>query len=907
MRPTSVTETIVVTAEAPVVDVTSAASGANVTSETMESLPFQRDFYAVAQVAPGTNDDAAGTTFYGSTGAENQYVIDGLNTTGVELGTEAKTLNFDFIQEVQVLTGGLQAEYGRLTGGVINAITKSGGNEFTGDLFGYGRAGGLITDNATANQLPITSTTVTDTDNEFDYGFDVGGYLMKDRLWFFGAYNRVNETETRTVIRDFIDIATGRPVVGTPAAGTEIDTDIERDIYAGKLTFLMSPSQQLAFSIFGDPGTSDGVQFIINGAPSTYEGIRDTGGDDMVLRYSGTFGQNWVVNGLAGRHHEEDFTKGPGASIAQVIDQSVNPNIITGGFGFFQNQEFDRDTVKLDIATFWGSHEIKFGGDIEQLSAYNENWNGGGGQRIFRICVEPDLRAGRAGGYRSGCGFDSDTSNDLIVFRHRYYTDQDTFDPNSPATWGLLAPHIAEPETENTSFYVQDSWRVVPNLTINAGLRLETQELTGRKNQSSVLEIDDNLSPRLGIIWDVLNNGRSKAYVNYGRFFESVPMDINIRAFGGETQVLLHNYSSNPNNITPLPICALGTVNPTNCIPRTVSNPNTGATASVLADRGLGGATPVDPDLKGQYIDEFLIGYEQEVRPNFSLGIKGTYRDLGRVIEDFLIISEDHYFIANPGEGIGRNLTMYDYSEVPAPKVKREYTGVELSARGRFRGNTQLFASYLWSRLEGNYDGVFQVSTGQLDPNINSAFDYGDFLVNADGLLSNDRTHQAKFYAAYTFPDGTTIPGLNLGVSAYYSSGTPLTAYGYSFGYQNWEYYLTERGSLGRGPAEYEADLHVGYPLRFSNVEAKFLVDVFNVLDRQSITRLDERYNLVSHGRCGGYEDLCNGDGGILNVAGTLDPSGQVDVNNAPNADFLKAGRAFTAPRSIRLGVRLSF
>ncbi|HET8799177.1 MAG TPA: carboxypeptidase-like regulatory domain-containing protein, partial [Thermoanaerobaculia bacterium] len=104
MSPATVSDVITVTADAPVVDVTSTQTGANVTAETIQSLPLARDFYAVAQVAPGTSQDASGTTVYGSTGAENQYIIDGLNTTGVELGTAAKTLNFDFIQEVQVIT-----------------------------------------------------------------------------------------------------------------------------------------------------------------------------------------------------------------------------------------------------------------------------------------------------------------------------------------------------------------------------------------------------------------------------------------------------------------------------------------------------------------------------------------------------------------------------------------------------------------------------------------------------------------------------------------------------------------------------------------------------------------------------------------------------------------------------------
>jgi hypothetical protein len=235
------------------------------------------------------------------------------------------------------------------------------------------------------------------------------------------------------------------------------------------------------------------------------------------------------------------------------------------------------------------------------------------------------------------------------------------------------------------------------------------------------------------------------------------------------------------------------------------------------------------------------------------------------VVEDFLDPVSGHYNIANPGQGLGVNMAFYDYEPAIAPEVERTYQGVQLHARKRVSNRAQFFASYLWSRLEGNYDGLFQVSTGQLDPNINSAFDYADFLINADGILSNDRTHQFKFYGSYMFDQGM-VNGLTVGFSTHYASGYPLNAYGYSAGYQNYEYYLVPRGSLGRGPAEYEADLHFGYPVQLgAQTRLNVILDVFNVLDRQSATRLDERYNLSSDGDpCAGIpEALCGPGGGI--------------------------------------------
>ena len=266
-----------------------------------------------------------------------------------------------------------------------------------------------------------------------------------------------------------------------------------------------------------------------------------------------------------------------------------------------------------------------------------------------------------------------------------------------------------------------------------------------------------------------------------------------------------------------------------------------------------GGAEPVDPNLKGQYLDEFLVGYDYEIGQALVVGAKFTKRDLGRVIEDFLIPSEGNYFIANPSTGIGGEMGFYDFVHTAtAPKAKRESTAFEVTASKRFGNNWQFLASAVFSKLEGNYDGTFQASTGQLDPNINSAFDYADFLVNADGRLSNDRNVQLKFDGSYEFSSGA-ISGLNVGLSYRWLSGTPLNAYGYSLAYQNWEYYLVERGSVGRGPSDWEADLNLSYPIRLGGQKRlSVIADIFNLFNRQAMTQFDERYNLISDGECGG-------------------------------------------------------
>jgi outer membrane receptor for Fe3+-dicitrate len=853
MEVASVAETVTVDATSPLVDTSSAAIGVNAKAELFERLPVQRDFYSIARLAPGATEDAVGPAVLGSTGAENMYIIEGLNATGIERAEKTKALNFDFIEEIEVKTGGLNAEYGRMTGGLVNVITKSGGNTFRGSVFGFTEGGGLQSDNSTAADRPETTTTVADLDRRWDFGLEGGGFIVRDRLWFFGAYNHVFDRVNTEVIRDL-------NAPGAPGIGAQIPSEITKDLYAGKLTFKLSENQTLTGSVNGDPTTEDGNLFVVAGPESTWKGVQDTGGADVAVRYDGVFGGKFLLRGLIGRHYEKTEIDGPGKLIPAQRDDTVSPIVRTGGFaGYFQDSTFSRVVYKFDATKFLGPHEIKGGVDWEDQASEIDRYQAGGGILNYKL-----------------------VSGGRIYYRHRFYVDDQApgYVEGDFSTFGPLVPLTTSPNTLNTSFYVQDRWRVLPSVTVNAGIRWERQEIGDRFGETPI-DLTDNWAPRIGFVWDVAKNGRSRVFANWGRFFESIPMDINIRAFGGEVTCFCNNFDPNPLNFL---------VDPT--APRSAA---------------LGGATPADEELKGQYIDEFLAGVEYEVAPNLSLSAKYVRRNLGRVIEDFLVPSEGHYFIANPGSGLGSEMAFYDYSPVPAPDVSRVNNSFELSARKRFSQGWQFLASYVFATLEGNYDGTFQNSTGQLDPNINSAFDYADFLVNADGNLTNDRRNQFKFDGSYEFQRGA-LNGLNLAASTYWYSGAPLNAYGYSFAYANWEYYLAPRGSLGRGPSDWEVSVHTSYPIRLgATSRVNLVMDIFNLFDRQEASQLDERYNLARHQRCGGIPaDECNGDNGWLTTPGTLTPLGSLNdpQSTAPNPDYLRKGVAFTQPRSIRFGVR---
>src|SRR6185436_7551771 len=164
------------------IDVTNNTSGSNVTSEQFSNFPTQRTVQGLYTIAPTVSPsglkDASGRdrdpSVGGASGPENNYMLDGVNTTDPAFGGSGANLPFEFIQEVEIKTGAYGAEYGRATGGIFNVITKSGGNEFHGDLFGYGTTKGLVRE---VKNFPFTGAAANGF-SEVDLGGDIGGPII---------------------------------------------------------------------------------------------------------------------------------------------------------------------------------------------------------------------------------------------------------------------------------------------------------------------------------------------------------------------------------------------------------------------------------------------------------------------------------------------------------------------------------------------------------------------------------------------------------------------------------------------------------------------------------------------------------------------------------------------------------
>ncbi|MGE5275864.1 MAG: TonB-dependent receptor [Acidobacteriota bacterium] len=848
MRPAA-REAVVVSAEAPVVDTTSTTLGENLPQRAIQTLPTGRNYSSIVQVAPGTSSDADPRntqqntiTVYGSSGAENAFYIDGVNTTGIEYGFQGKNLNYEFVQEVNVKTGGYEAEFGRSTGGIINVITKSGGNEFHGDAFGYFNDRSLQ-----ASAKPVASPQGTNQGfTQEDFGAALGGYAWKDRIWFFGAYDRVQNTTKTGPPCDIFDVLCFSP------PESEIRTSKSRsNLGSAKLTFALAAAHTLVGTFIQDPRTDTGAiidsNHSANGDPLTYEGRQDFGGQNFSARYDGLFGETWVATLQWARHKERNSVgPGPGGDVIQFQD-AQNGFFQTGGFGLIQDKSFVRDFYGGSATKYLKGHEIKAGVEYEHTTADVIKRNSGGQLvTIYENTVHPNQP----------------------IYSHAYWTTPTATVDNAP-----LSQLNATPAHKNLTLYLQDRWAILPNLTLNAGLRWDRQQIFDSSGVRQV-NLNRDFAPRAGVIWDPSRDHKTKVFASYGRFYEELPMDLVIRSFSYERQPRIINFD------------------PVSNIPDPAAEADYGTPSAIL-----GGFTePSDPNMKGQYISEYIIGGEREVAPNVAVGVKGIYRDYGNVIEDFLCINDGTYCIGNPGKGSpGQSASGFfpgfqqvyglDYETLyPAPRPVRIYRGVQLDVTKRFANNWSMLASYIYSKLEGNFDGEYSPFTQTTinDPNISAAYDYFDFFTDGQNLnvitnrgpLSNDRRHQVKISGLYVTPFR-----LSVGLSAYYRTGTPWTRYGYSDSYERYEFFLTQRGAEGRMPDNYEADLHLGYALPIGPVDVNFLVDLFSIFNAQRAVVLDERWSF------------------------------QEKDNSSPTPTNPNYGQPIlrTAPTTVRLGVRVSF
>jgi hypothetical protein len=838
-----VREDVRVSGATPPIDSTSTTTGTTYPESVISHLPVGRNYADIVRANPGVFGDKGMTqgrsialSIYGATSAENQWVIDGVNTTNVAKGTQGKAINVEFIQEVEVKTGGYQAEYGRALGGVINVITKSGGNTFHGDAFVYYDSAALQSKRVfRAGEDSAASGMRLANYRRADFGLDLGGFLLKDRLWFFGAYDRI---EFPAKVSRYVASSLVPETLEFPLNGTD-------NLYSGKLTWNIASGSTLVATVFADPTTNSGagradprqgsntfiVREITNPDPGTWESSRRIGAMDYGLRGNQILGPAGLVTVQAARHQDryelvptgaglrvrlEDFTCVGGTRDAPC-DFPAEPNLVSGGLGLIGGPEnhsaSHRNQLRADTNLYLGPHEIKFGADYQDARTHAVAFYSGG-QQVTRF-----------------------NEYGQVYYEHDFYSKS--------ATDLSAVNQDFRAGVREVGAYVQDSWKIAPGLTVDAGIRWDEEDIRDFRDVP-VIRLRNEWQPRLGVVWDPRWDGTMKLYAFGGRFYYSLPTDISARSFGTATYALTYNFD--PVDVTPSPN-----------VYKHESPPSFVGTS----------LPPVDKGLKGVSLDEYTLGVERLLGRSLSLGLKATYRTLRNTVEDRCdldYVSPENNgsicAIENPGSSgqysrgdfhycIGLdapyNNCTFDpttdqvlYGATPVPRARRIYRGIELLVRESLSSRLWLQASYAFSSLRGNYDGgVNQDFNGQTSPGINNDFDYPAFFShNLYGRLYLDRPHSLRLDGFYATPFG-----LSVGLETWVRSGPPLDKNGYfNAGHAFFGGYpiqLVPRGYAGRMPTEWDANLKLEYPIRFGPLTVSLQGYLYNAFNNQIRTGQD--------------------------------------------------------------------
>jgi outer membrane receptor protein involved in Fe transport len=923
LRPQGAAETVTVTAgSGAAIDVTQNTTGTNVSTDQFSNFPTQRTVQSLYSIAPtvtrsGLRDSSGrerDPSVAGSSGPENNYILDGVNVTDPAFGGSGANLPFEFVQEIEIKTGAYGADIGKATGGVFNVITKSGTNEIHGDAYAYFVAESFVREVKSA-AVPFTGAAPNGY-SEVDAGFDIGGPIIKDKLWFFGAFNpqyRKNFFLTQTLHQD-------------------VENKITTPFYAGKLTWAINPSHTFTFSTFADYTKQEGHLFGFSGFGAnlaSFRGETQTGGSNYAFRLNSTFSPNFIGEFSAGLHFQRANTL-PELNETLVTDRfavlrngsivsptettvvsgglrlafvegtggTVQRNFVRGGFGLQSFQDRDRIEFAARLQNIWRSHTFKYGGEwnenkykIDTFSTGpNLNFNSpdhpAGPNRIenrFAVCARTSTTT-------ITCPSASRTANVALLIGAGQapagvttaVTGAVSISPTNPFL--LLDVVRARDFSLNTrgdftstrteSFYFQDDWKATRNLQVNMGVRWDFQQAysLGGGTYLNLNDFVSNTQPRLGLTWDFTGEGRGKFFMNYARYLETpIPLDINVRAGGSEVQ---NDFNSN------------------------VSRLNGAPGSTVLAAFGnLGGtATPFDTGLKPQTVNEWTAGVEWGPRSmrDLTFGFRGIYRAQDEVIEDGSFDDGEHYFLFNPGRRGTGNFTTTEDLACNDPAIgcfgpaRRYYRALEFTATKRFSNNYQFIASYVYSSLIGNYEGLFRNDNGQSDPNITSLFDLVSLLNGLYGRLPNDRPHQFKFDGSYQWPFKLMTSGsfrVQSGVP--YNALVPHPLYGDNEGFCIPGLSCVPRGTAinpftgsNRTPNTWNLDLGAYYPISVGEgKQLRLQVDWFNVFNKQEAIKQDETF--------------------LIN-------SGAPGIAPVPNP-FYGTGTIFQFPSALRLGVKFQF
>ena len=871
----------------PLIDVGSSRIGTTFGADFIDGIPNAgADVASLMQKAPGAYDDTPptaagyqgnpGLSLSGGTGADNAYYLEGLNVTALRDGMLATNLHVAFLEEAEVVSAGYGAEYGRALGGVVNMALKSGTNEWKGSAFSWVQPGWM----AGSQQRILSSSTVLTGTTEPVYttqmGAEVGGPIIKDKLFIWLGY--VPEIGRSSFVQS-ADRSTTNPDGSTtvqPLYSRVIPGESTTQNYAGKLTWRIRPNQTLSLSLVGirkDQEYMRGANMDLLAGMTHDQSSRQ----DIIAHWqSAFFDRHWRLDATLGLHTEGYSQRSPfgDAESANQVTWNNSPSLAqfnplvgslctdpqscpvqgyqSGGYGQMSDVSATRIAGQIkstNVFEVLGLHELMYGFDYE-VNQYDEKvWysvaDGARGLVFEPTPSSPGLAVQTI--YRLPPGSSIGSYPDpTVLSQSPYYQDSSQ----------------AKNRAYNAGAFIQESYLPLPNLTVNVGLRWEAQRLTDYMGNTA-LSITDSLAPRIGVVYDPTKEGRSKLFVHFGQYYESIPMDLANRAFGGKG--------------------GLATIYDPSCQAQAwrgcTASP--GSAFSLSGDRLL-----VQPNIKGSYNNEIVAGGQYQHWRDLVVGVSFIRRWLGRAIEDTggsLADGTGPSELANPTDPV---------------KPERTYTALQLTATKRLAKNWFFAGSYTYSRTMGNYTGLYDADNQQLNPNNSTQYDVKELMANRYGPLPNDRPHVIHMDGYYRF--GWGRHSLSPGLSFLGHSGQPITPLGYAPYEGTNETFILPRGSAGRTPFVTQLDMHLAYRTKLSKaLSIEAFVDIFNLLNQKTVLTVDSAYT---------YDQVMPAQSGTpltqVHVANNDGSSTTTPVT--PNPNYLHA-TSYQLPISGRLGARVWF
>jgi hypothetical protein len=736
---------------------TAGTNSTTMTADTVYKLPIAKDPTNIAFLTAGVSNTGPSNhlEIAGAPSFENLYMVNGVAIMDNVRGTPNNLFIEDAIQETTTTVSSVSAEYGRFSGGVINTLTKSGSNEF------HASVRDTLTNDKWTAKTPLT--TVPRQDQILNtYEATLGGFVLKDRLWFFGAgRDRKVSGSGQTFITD-----------------EPFSWGTTEKRWEGKLTIAITPNHRIVGSYlkvdtaqtgygFGNRYGPSGFDFM--DLASTYD--RTLPQDLTAANYTGVLSDNFFVEGQYSSRHFTFENSGSRYTDLQrgtwIFDAYNYSN-----YAFFNSPIFcavctgsaeKRDNKEYIAKASWflstpgaGSHDIAVGFNQFEDIRLSNNWQSG-----------------------SSYGLDNDAevlNPDGSVAVDANGTPYPIFTNGGASYIGWFPIAYISPGNnfKTTSFFANDKWRLNNNWSFNIGVRYDKND--GKNANGVITAKDSKVSPRLGATYDIYGDGRWQINASYGKYVSAISNSIADQSASAGTPASIYYLYDGPD------------IN-THCDPATGANcqtaPEAIATvfnwfnglsqaeqANLLVYGAIPGLSTIIPkSLNSPSADEWTIG------ASTRLGTRGAVRldYINRKFKDFYMSRID---TTTGLSGTDQYGNQYDLAWIVNSNLDtREYNGILISANYRLTDALNLGGNYTWSTLKGNIVG----ETGGSGPVNGSDLQYPEYKAfpenNPQGYLSGDQRHRARIWGIYELLN-TKHNRLSLSLMESYFSGLPYEAVG---------------------------------------------------------------------------------------------------------------------------------